>query len=73
MKAERGKKREAMRKKIIQISKENEIISSETTFILMELREEPVLGIQLRNIIPIKVVKNFREQISIKSKSGFVL
>ncbi|MBV4439982.1 VIT and vWA domain-containing protein [Clostridium tyrobutyricum] len=72
MKAERGKKREAMRKKIIQISKENEIISSETTFILMELREEPVLGIQLRNIIPIKVSeKTLGEQISIKSKSGF--
>ncbi|MBV4420111.1 VIT and VWA domain-containing protein [Clostridium tyrobutyricum] len=72
MKVERGEKREAMRKKIIQISKENEIISCETTFILMELREEPVLGIQLRNIIPIKVSeKTLGEQISIKSKSGF--
>ncbi|MCH3963800.1 MAG: VIT and VWA domain-containing protein [Clostridium sp.] len=55
MKTERGDTRESMRKKIVEISKENGIISSETKFILMELREEPVLGIQLRNVIPVKV------------------
>lgn len=58
MRAERGTIRENMRKKIIEISKDNKLISSETTFILMELREEPVLGIQLRDIIPVKVAQN---------------
>ncbi|WP_446899676.1 VIT and vWA domain-containing protein [Clostridium sp. LBM24168] len=55
MKTERGEIRESMRKKIVEISKENGIISSETKFVLMELREEPVLGIQLRNIIPARI------------------
>ncbi|WP_333860597.1 VIT and vWA domain-containing protein [Clostridium sp.] len=58
MRAQRGTIRESMRKKIIELSKDNKLISSETTFILMELREEPVLGIQLRDIIPIKVEEN---------------
>ncbi|WP_368490332.1 VIT and VWA domain-containing protein [Clostridium sp. BJN0013] len=58
MRAERGIIRENMRKKIIELSKDNKLISRETTFILMELREEPVLGIQLRDIIPIKVKEN---------------
>lgn len=52
---ERGEVRESMRRKVIELSKNNGLISLETTFIFMELREEPVLGIQLRNIAPIKV------------------
>lgn len=55
MRAERGDIRESMRKKVVELSKNHGIISSETTFIFMELREEPVLGIGLKNIIPIKV------------------
>ncbi|WP_411679348.1 VIT and vWA domain-containing protein [Clostridium thailandense] len=55
MMRERGQVRESMKKKVIELSKNNGIISRETTFIFMELREEPVLGIQLRNIAPIKV------------------
>lgn len=53
--AERGETREAMRRKVVELSKNNGIISPETTFIFMELRYEPVLGIELRDIIPIKV------------------
>lgn len=55
MGVQRGEVREAMRKKVIQLSKENRIVSHETTFIFMELREEPVLGIELKNIIPTKI------------------
>lgn len=55
MTRERGDVRESMRRKVIELSKNNGLISLETTFIFMELREEPVLGIQLRNIAPIKV------------------
>ncbi|MDW8800556.1 VIT and VWA domain-containing protein [Clostridium sp. A1-XYC3] len=53
--SERGETREAMRRKVVELSKNNGIISPETTFIFMELRYEPVLGIELRDIIPIKV------------------
>ena len=55
MKIQRGEVKESMRKKVIELSKGNGLISPETTFIFLELREEPVLGIGLRNIIPIKV------------------
>lgn len=72
MKMERSEKRESMRKKVIELSKNNGLISRETTFILMELREEPVLGIQLKNIIPIKVnEKTLGEKLDSKSKTGF--
>lgn len=53
--AERGEVRESMRRKVVELSKGHGIISPETTFIFMELRYEPVLGIELRDIIPIKV------------------
>ncbi|AYD40163.1 VWA domain-containing protein [Clostridium fermenticellae] len=55
MEAERGHIKDAMRRKIIELSKENNIVSHETTFIFMELREEPVLGIELKNIIPTRI------------------
>lgn len=55
MKIQRGEVKESMRKKVIELSKGNGLISPETSFIFLELREEPVLGIGLRNIIPIKV------------------
>ena len=73
MRAERGTIRESMRKKIIELSKDNKLISSETTFILMELREEPVLGIQLRDIIPIKVKENtLNHEMSGDTGTGFL-
>lgn len=55
MRTQRGEVKESMRKKVIELSKSQGLISPETTFIFLELREEPVLGIGLRNIIPIKV------------------
>lgn len=55
MNVERGETRESMRRKVVELSKNNGILSQETTYIFMELREEPVLGIELRNIIPLKV------------------
>lgn len=55
MLGERGQIKDEMREKVIQISKKYNIISPETSFIVIEEREEPVLGIQLKNIIPIKV------------------
>ncbi|MFL0195431.1 VIT and vWA domain-containing protein [Clostridium sp. WILCCON 0269] len=73
MRAQRGQIRESMRKKIIELSKDNGLISRETTFILMELREEPVLGIQLRNIIPIKVRENtLGDKIDGNTAAGFL-
>ena len=58
MRSQRGEVKESMRKKVIELSKSHGLISLETTFIFLELREEPVLGIGLRNIIPIKVEEN---------------
>lgn len=56
MRTEKSEIKEAMKKEVIEISKKYEIISPETSFIIVEEREEPVLGIQLRNIIPIKTI-----------------
>ncbi|MBC2581189.1 VIT and VWA domain-containing protein [Clostridium sp. DJ247] len=78
MMAERGEKREAMRKKVIKLSKNHGLISPETTFIFMELREEPVLGIELKNIIPMMVKENTladkisMEEFTNNEKTGFV-
>lgn len=55
MRTQRGEVKESMRRKVIELSKDTGLISPETTFIFLELRDEPVLGIELRNIIPIKV------------------
>ncbi|KAA8676033.1 VIT and VWA domain-containing protein [Clostridium sp. WLY-B-L2] len=72
MKFQRGEKREEMRRELIELSKQNGFISPETTFIFMELREEPVLGIQLKNIIPIKVNETtLGEKIDEDVESGF--
>jgi Ca-activated chloride channel family protein len=53
--SERGEIKEAMRRKVVEISKKYNIISLETSFLLVEEREEKVLGIGLKNIIPLKV------------------
>ncbi|QAT40085.1 VIT and VWA domain-containing protein [Clostridium sp. JN-9] len=53
--SERGEIKESMRKKVVEISKKYNILSLETSFILIEEREEKVLGIGLKNIIPLKV------------------
>lgn len=73
MKVQRGQKKSEIKRKIIELSKKSGLISPETTFILMELREEPVLGIQLKNIIPIKVSEStLGEKIDENLESGFL-
>ena len=58
VKYERGELREAMNNKIIEISKKVGIICRETSFILYEEMEDPILGIRIRDILPVKTKKN---------------
>jgi Ca-activated chloride channel homolog len=64
MRSARGEDAEAMRKKIIEISKESGIISSQTTFIMLEQMEEPVLGMVMNRIIPIEITEEVLKDIS---------
>lgn len=52
---ERGETREAMREKVVELSKRHNLLSLHTSFLLIEEREEKVLGMCLKNIIPLKV------------------
>lgn len=52
---QRGEVQASMRKTVIDLSRKYGIISPETSFAMLEVREEPVLGIMLKNIIPVKV------------------
>jgi Ca-activated chloride channel homolog len=49
----RGEIQSAMRDKVIEISEKYRIISPETTFAMLEEIEEPVLGVGIKNIIPV--------------------
>lgn len=53
--SQRGEAQNDMKKAVIDISRKYGIISPETSFAMLEVREEPVLGIMLKNIIPVKV------------------
>lgn len=53
--SERGKVQDDMKKTVIDVSRRYGIISPETSFAMLEVRDEPVLGIMLKNIIPVKV------------------
>lgn len=64
MMAEKGDRAEAMRSKIIEISKEFGIISSETSFIMLEQIEEPVLGMSINNLIPVNITEEAMQDIS---------
>ncbi|MGH4121761.1 MAG: VIT domain-containing protein [Clostridium sp.] len=57
VKYERGELQEAMNNKIIEISKKVGIICRETSFILYEEMEDPILGIRIREILPVKTTK----------------
>jgi len=57
VKYERGELQEAMNNKIIEISKKVGIICKETAFILYEEMEDPILGIRIREILPVKTTK----------------
>ncbi|MEW8955448.1 VIT and VWA domain-containing protein [Clostridium sp.] len=52
---ERGEAKEEMRNKIIDLSKDFNIISSETSFIMIEEMDDPVLGMAMRKLIPIEM------------------
>lgn len=54
VKYERGELQEAMNNKIIEISKKVGIICKETSFILYEEMEDPIVGIRIREILPVK-------------------
>lgn len=58
VKYERGELQEAMINKIIEISKKVGIICKETSFILYEEMEDPIVGIRIREILPVKTTKN---------------
>jgi Ca-activated chloride channel family protein len=64
MRRERGFIAEAMRNKIVEISKESGIISPETTIIMLEQMEEPVLGLSINHITPIKISEEVMKEIS---------
>lgn len=70
-KGEKGDIACAMRKKVVELSKKFEIISNETSFIMLESTEDPVLGVSLNNIVPVKVsdevIKNITESYFIES------
>ena len=57
VKYERGELQKAMNNKIIEISKKVGIICKETAFILYEEMEDPILGIRIREILPVKTTK----------------
>ncbi|MCB2341676.1 VIT and vWA domain-containing protein [Clostridium estertheticum] len=57
VKYERGELQEAMNNKIVEISKKVGIICKETAFILYEEMEDPIVGIRIREILPVKTTK----------------
>ncbi|MBU3110325.1 VIT and VWA domain-containing protein [Clostridium lacusfryxellense] len=68
VKYERGELREAMNNKIIEISKKVGIICKETAFILYEEMEDPILGIRIRELLPVKTTK--RLELSYEKLNG---
>lgn len=64
MKGEKGTVAQSMREKIIEISKESGIISSETSFILLEKVEDPLLGVSFTHIVPLKISERAMKSIS---------
>lgn len=66
---ERGETYNAMKNKLIEISKHIGVLSSETSFILMEQLYDPVLGIGFKKILPVKI--KYDESEVTKSASNF--
>lgn len=71
--AAKGDAKLAMQKLVVDISKESGILSSLTSYIMVEKFEEPVLGLVINNIIPLIVsesaIKNLNEAYFIESPS----
>lgn len=75
IRGERGPLKDSMRETIIELSKEYGIISKETSFVMLEQMEDPVLGMSMNNIIPIQIseeaMKNISEGYFLDSPSFF--
>lgn len=75
LKGERGSTAEAMHNKIIELSRESGIISTATSFVMLEQMEDLVLGMPITRIIPLKAseqtIKNIADAKFIESP-GFV-
>ena len=73
LKGERGVAAETLRERVIDLSKESGIISTETSFVMIEQIEEPLLGMPITNLIPLKIsesaMKNIAEAYFIESPS----
>lgn len=71
--AAKGSIKESMQETVVEISKESGILSSLTSYIMVEKFEEPVLGMIINNIIPLIVsesaIKNLNEAYFIESPS----
>ncbi|MFA6939762.1 MAG: VIT and VWA domain-containing protein [Clostridiaceae bacterium] len=71
--AAKGDIRKNMQDQVVEISKESGILSSLTSYIMVEKFEEPVLGLVINNIIPLIVsesaIKNLNEAYFIESPS----
>ncbi|ERI95611.1 von Willebrand factor type A domain protein [Clostridiales bacterium oral taxon 876 str. F0540] len=64
MRTERGEVYDSMQKKVIELSKEYGIISPETSFIMLEIIEDPVLGMPITHIVPLNVSEETEKNIS---------
>lgn len=64
MKTERGGVYDSMRAKVIELSKEYGIISPETSFIMLEIIEDPVLGMPITHIVPVDISEETSKDIS---------
>ena len=60
----RGIERDAMGRKVVELSKDYGIISSKTSFIMTEVIEEPLLGIAINKILPLDVSEETMENLS---------
>lgn len=73
LKTVKGTVAEAMKEKIVELSKDSGIISTETSFIMIEETYEPLLGMVMTNIIPLKIseeaMRNITEAYFIESPS----
>lgn len=54
----RGVEQEQIKEEILELSKEHSIISSETSFIMLETMEDPVMGIGLNRIVPMEMTES---------------
>lgn len=73
LRGEKGQVAQAMKDKIIELSQESGIISTYTSFVMVEQVEEPLLGMVMSHIIPMEIseeaLKNITEAYFIESPS----